>query len=57
MIEAFANSPSPIGLKLDELRQAFARFRIMRSETSVDDPDWNKGVNTTLIRFVAQKLK
>ena len=55
VMEAFRRPANGSGFRTDELAKAFSRFRILRNEDVVDEPDWAKGENMPLVRFVAEK--
>ena len=55
VIEAFADPPNGLGLKADELSRSFGKLKVLRSESVVDEPDWDVGTKKPLVRFVAEK--
>jgi SAM-dependent methyltransferase len=55
VMEAFRKPVNGSGFRTDELAKAFSRFRILRNENVVDEPDWSKGEKKELVRFVGEK--
>lgn len=51
IIEGFG----PPRLRADQLAKGFARMKILRNETVTTDPEWGKGQQRTIVRFVAEK--
>ena len=57
VMETFRRPVNGSGFRTDELAKAFGRFRIVRNEDVVDEPDWAKGEKMVLVRFVAEKSR
>ena len=55
VIEGFAKPEVPIGFSADALSSAYARLRILRNESVIDEADWDKGNKRHIVRFVAEK--
>lgn len=51
VIEGFG----PPWLCPDQLVNGFAGIRILRNETVTTEPEWGKGQQRTIVRFVAQR--
>jgi SAM-dependent methyltransferase len=56
VMEGFARPEVPFGFDAGQLRQAFGRFRVLRSESVMDKADWDKNNSRHIVRFVAEKI-
>jgi hypothetical protein len=45
----------PVGFDAEHLKQAFSRFRVLRTESVFDKADWDKNNTRHIVRFVAAK--
>ncbi len=57
VIEGFAKPEATTGFSADELSSAYARLRILRNESVVDEADWDTCNKRHIVRFVAEKPK
>jgi SAM-dependent methyltransferase len=55
VIEGFAKPEVPFGFDAEQLKRAFGRFRVLRSESVMDKADWDKDNDRHIVRFVAEK--
>jgi predicted TIM-barrel fold metal-dependent hydrolase len=52
IIEGFG----PPRLRADQLAKGFTHMKILRNETVTAEPEWGKGQQRTIVRFVAEKM-
>ena len=55
VMEGFAKPEVAFGFDAEHLKQAFGRFRVVRSESVFDKADWDKNNTRHIVRFVAAK--
>jgi SAM-dependent methyltransferase len=56
VMEGFAKPEVPFGFDAAQLKKAFHRFRVLRSESVTAKADWDKDNDRHIVRFVAQKM-
>jgi SAM-dependent methyltransferase len=61
VIEGFAKPEVSVGFSTDALSSAYARLRILRNESVIDEADWDiercRPCKSHIVRFVAEKPK
>ena len=57
VIEGFAKPELSFGFSVEQLSKAYARLRILKRESVLDEADWDKGNKRHIVRFVAEKVK